>query len=114
MSSSHKRKFAESELDAVFHALGHRVRRALLDRLASSPAMITELAAPFALSLPAVSRHLRVLEEAGLIGRTVEGRIHQCSLQALPLKCARGWLDEYRTHWESTLDSLARYVEKKP
>jgi len=104
---------ADDRLDAVFSALGDRTRRALLARLAQAPARITELAKPFAISLPAVSRHVRVLEAAGLVTRAVDGRVHQCSLDALPLKSAEDWLCFYRRFWHSNLESLARYVERQ-
>jgi DNA-binding transcriptional ArsR family regulator len=110
-SASHKRDFHEARLDAVFHALGDRTRRAVLARLAQTPAMITELAAPFEMSLPAVSRHIRVLEDAGLVTRSVDGRVHRCSLNAAPLGSVAGWLSHYRRFWEGNLASLARYVE---
>jgi DNA-binding transcriptional ArsR family regulator len=111
-SATRRRARVEDGLDAVFHALGHRARRELLTRLAQAPASITELARPFSMSLPAVSRHVRVLEQAGLVARTVDGRIHQCSLDALPLHAADVWLSGYRRFWEERLESLARYVEK--
>ena len=79
--------------------------------LSSGPAKITELAAPFDLSLPAVSKHIRVLEKAELVERTVDGRVHRCSLAAAPLQEVERWLEDYRTFWEQSLDSLARYVE---
>jgi DNA-binding transcriptional ArsR family regulator len=101
----------ERQLDLIFRALGDRTRRALLARLADRPAMVTELAQPFAMSLPAVSRHIRVLEKAGLVARTVDGRVHHCSLSATPLKDVEKWLRQYGRFWEGTLDSLARYVE---
>ena len=110
-SAARKRASADDRLDAVFHALGDRTRRALLARLASRPARITELARPFDMSLPAVSRHIRVLESAGLIARSVDGRVHQCSLAAAPMKTAEAWLDRYRRFWEGSLDALARLVE---
>ncbi len=102
----------ERQLDLIFRALGDRTRRTLLARLAENPAMITELAEPFAMSLPAVSRHIRVLERAGLVAREVDGRVHHCSLSAAPLKNAEKWIAQYRCFWEGTLDSLARYVEE--
>jgi len=102
----------ERQLDLIFRALGDRTRRRLLARLAKKPAMITELAEPFAMSLPAVSRHIRVLERAGLVSREVDGRVHQCSLSAAPLKSAEKWLRQYQRFWEGTLESLARYVEE--
>jgi DNA-binding transcriptional ArsR family regulator len=112
MRSSANHKAAERDrLDRVFHALADGTRRALLARLARGPAMVTELAQPFAMSLPSVSKHLKVLERASLISRAVDGRIHHCSLAPGPLKDARQWLDRYRVFWEGTLDSLARYAE---
>jgi len=111
MSSSSRRVSTDDLLDAVFHALGDRTRRALLARLAKRPAMITELADPFAMSLPAVSRHIRVLERAGLVTRSVDGRMHRCSLNPKPFKTIEGWLTHYRKFWEDNLAALAHYVE---
>jgi DNA-binding transcriptional ArsR family regulator len=110
-SAPRKRASAEDRLDAVFHALGDRTRRALLARLAVQPACVTELAKPFRMSLPAVSRHIRVLESAGLIARSVDGRVHHCSLAAAPMQGAETWLNHYRRFWEGNLASLARLVE---
>ena len=73
--------------------------------------MITELAAPFDLSLPAVSRHIRVLEAARLVRRTVDGRVHRCALDARPLRDVDAWLRHYRRFWDENLAALARYVE---
>ncbi len=73
--------------------------------------MVTELAEPFALSLPAVSRHIRVLERARLLHRTVDGRVHHCSLNPDALRAADTWLAAYRRFWDSNLDAFARYVE---
>ena len=100
----------EDQLDRVFHALANRTRRALLGRMSEGPAKVTELAEPFAMSLPAVSKHLRVLERAGLIERDVQGRVHRCSLQTAALKDADEWLAFYRRFWDETLESLARHV----
>jgi DNA-binding transcriptional ArsR family regulator len=100
------------QLDQVFHALSDRTRRALIGRLAEKPCMITELARPFAMSLPAVSKHLKVLECAGLVVRTIDGRIHRCSLAPEPLREAEQWLVSYRSFWEDTLAALASYVER--
>ncbi len=112
MSRAKNRKCsAEHRLDLVFRALGDRTRRALLARLARRSAMVTELAEPFAMSLPAVSRHIRVLEGAGLVVRSVDGRVHRCSLGTRPLKSVEAWLRTYRHFWEESLDALARYVE---
>jgi|SRR5580658_1794617 DNA-binding transcriptional ArsR family regulator len=113
MNLASRRATSAERLDAVFHALSDRTRRALLARLARAPAMVTELAEPFAMSLPAVSRHIRVLEGAGLITRTVDGRVHQCALNAQPLKSIDGWLSYYREFWQQNLVALARYVEQR-
>lgn len=107
----HRRRTNDDRLDAVFHALSDRTRRALVARLAAKPGKITELAKPFAMSLPAVSRHIRVLEEAGLVARCVDGRVHECSLSAARLQSIDHWLALYRHFWEGNLDSLSRYVE---
>ena len=102
---------SEEQLDHVFHALSDRTRRAMLARLSQGPAKVTELAEPFHMSLPAVSKHLKVLERADLVQRRVDGRVHRCSLGARPLKDVDGWLDDYRAFWQGTLDSLAHFVE---
>ena len=99
------------QLDLVFRALGDQTRRKLLARLAESPAMVTELAEPFSLSLPAVSRHIRVLETAGLIHRTIDGRVHRCTFSPDALRGADAWMAQYRHFWTANLDSFARYVE---
>jgi DNA-binding transcriptional ArsR family regulator len=104
----------DDQLDRVFRALADRTRRAILRRLSTGSATITELAAPFGMSLPGVSKHLTVLEQAGLVARTVEGRVRRCSLQPGPLREADSWLVEYRSFWESALDSLASYVAPGP
>ena len=101
----------EDRLDRVFHALADRTRRALLLRLAEGEAMVTALAAPFDMSLPAVSKHLRVLERAGLVERTVEGRVHRCAFGPAPLGEVEQWLDQTRAFWEDRLAGLADYVE---
>ena len=109
------KNYSDDRLDLVFRALGDRTRRALLSHLAAKPAMVTELAEPFAMSLPAVSRHIQVLERAGLVVRKVDGRVHHCSLNLASLKTAEAWLGHYRHFWEGQLGALARYVaeEKK-
>jgi len=110
-SSAHKTTARARQLDLLFRALGDRTRRSLLGHLAEKPAMITELAEPFAMSLPAVSRHIRVLERARLVVRRVDGRVHRCSLDATPLETVDGWLSHYRRFWDQNLEALARYVE---
>ena len=105
------RSSRQDQLDRLFGALADRTRRAMLERLARGPAQVTELALPFAMSLPAVSRHLKVLEQAGLVTRSVDGRIHRCSLAPQPLQEIGRWVEEQRGFWEGSLTSLARYVE---
>ena len=106
-------KYMESELDATFGALADLTRRAILARLALGEASVGELAAPFEMSLPAVSKHLRVLEEAGFLIREKQGRIHRCRLDAKPMQAVCDWIEVYRRFWEDQLDSLAEYLEKQ-
>src|ERR1700690_4158459 len=109
-SSVKARNNSDDRLDLVFRALGDRTRRALLDCLAAKPAMVTELAEPFAMSLPAVSRHIRVLERARLVVRNIDGRVHHCSLDPTPLKTVHAWMGNFRHFWEGQLEALARHV----
>ncbi len=104
-------KYNNSELDKVFHALSDTTRRAILARLANGDALVTELAEPFDMSLPAVSKHLTVLERANLIQRHKDGRIRRCQLNAGPLETAAEWIKFYRQFWEAQLDSLAKYLQ---
>ena len=106
-SANNPLKISEKQLDSVFSALSDRTRRSLLARLARGPAMITELAQPLEMSLPAASKHLRVLERAGLVERAVYGRVHQCSLRTQALKQVEEWLRSRRSLWEKSLNSLA-------
>jgi DNA-binding transcriptional ArsR family regulator len=98
-------------LDSVFAALADPTRRRILQGLMGGHAHVGRVARPFRMSAPAISRHLRVLERAGLIRRTKRGRLHHIELSAEPLRRAKDWLEIYRRHWESSLDSLARYLE---
>jgi DNA-binding transcriptional ArsR family regulator len=100
------------QLDRVFQALSNRTRRALLAQLDDGPQTVTALASPFRMSLPAISRHIRVLEESGLLTRTIDGRVHSCALNAEPLRDADRWLARYRRFWGETLHSLAAYVKE--
>ena len=97
-------------LSATFAALADPTRRALLARLALGETSVTELAEPFAMSLPAVSKHLKVLERAGLIARGREAQWRPCRLQAGPLRNANAWLEEYRRFWEQSFDRLDDYL----
>ena len=98
-------------LDRTFSALANPTRRAILARLASGDASVTELAEPFAMSLPAISKHLKVLERAGLIVRGREAQWRPCRLEARPLKGASEWLEQYRVFWEQSLDRLEGYLK---
>jgi DNA-binding transcriptional ArsR family regulator len=101
---------ADDHLDLVFRALGDRTRRAILRRLSADTATVSELARPFGMSLPGVSKHITVLEQAGLVTRTVEGRVRRCTFQPDALRDANAWIAEYQQYWESTLESLADYL----
>jgi DNA-binding transcriptional ArsR family regulator len=100
----------EMQLDRTFAALSDPTRRAIVERLADGEASVTELAAPFAMSLPAVSKHLKVLEKAGLISRGRKAQWRPCRLEPEPLKEASEWLEEYRRLWEERLDRLDEYL----
>jgi DNA-binding transcriptional ArsR family regulator len=100
----------ERQLDKTFAALSDPTRRAIVERLADGEASVTELAAPFAMSLPAVSKHLKVLEKAGLISRGRKAQWRPCRLEPEPLKEASDWLEEYRRLWEERLDRLDEYL----
>ncbi|MEE9186566.1 MAG: metalloregulator ArsR/SmtB family transcription factor [Bacteroidota bacterium] len=101
-----------SSLDTTFSALADPTRRAILARLARGETSVTKLARPFDMSLPAVSKHLGVLEHAGLIRREKKGRIHRCRFIAGPMKDAALWIERYRRFWEGRLEALAEYLEK--
>ena len=105
-------KYSSRMLNRTFAALADPTRRRILAHLARGDRCVTDLARPHAMSLPAVSKHLRVLENAGLIRRKRYGRVHQLKLEAMPMKKAAQWVEEYRRFWESSLDRLARYLEK--
>jgi len=103
---------ASVDLGAVFAALAHPIRRAIVEQLAGGDATVGELAEPHKVSLPAISKHLRVLEDAGLLQVEPEGRVHRCQLDAAPLSAAFGWLTRYRVLWEDRFDRLARHLEE--
>ena len=105
-------KHYQSQLDYTFAALSDPTRRAILARLAQGEARVTELAEPFQVSLPAISKHLRVLERAGLLAQERDGRVRRCRLVAKPMRDAAGWIGRYQLFWERQLDSLAQYLEK--
>ncbi len=99
-------------LDLLFRALGDRNRRRMLERLAQGPATVGELGAPLDISKPAVTKHLKVLERAGLLERRVEGRIHRCRTDPRVIERAREWIDRYRAFWEHQLDGVAAILER--
>jgi DNA-binding transcriptional ArsR family regulator len=101
-------------LNAVFSALADPTRRAILDRLARGEAQVTELAEPHDMSLPAVSKHLKVLEEAGLVVREKDGRVHRMNLNSKPMKDAVAWLERYRAFWEGKFDALEKFLNNSP
>jgi DNA-binding transcriptional ArsR family regulator len=104
-------KYSAEALDHVFFALADPTRRAILERLAQDgDVMVTVLAEPFDISLPAVSKHLRVLERAGLLTQEKDGRIRRCQLVAGPLQAADDWISHYRRFWEAQFDALADYL----
>lgn len=102
---------AADQLSTVFSALADPTRRAILSSLTRGAASVQELAQPFAMSLPAVSRHLKVLEKAGLIARSREAQWRPCQLDAAPLKGVADWLDKYRAFWEASFDRLDDYLK---
>jgi len=105
-------KYSPKMLNRTFAALADPTRRRILAHLARGDRCVTDLARPHAMSLPAVSKHLRVLEKAGLLRRRRYGRVHQLKLEAKPMQQAIRWIEEYRKFWEGSLDRLAEYLEK--
>lgn len=108
---NHMVKQSARLLSATFSALSDPTRRRILEDLSGGDRCVTELAMPFSMSLPAVSKHLRVLEDAGLVRRRRRGRVHSLRLQAAPMKEASRWIGEYRRFWEGRLDRLGTYIE---
>jgi len=108
-------EYRDDGLDSTYAAIAHPVRRAVLERLRRGEARVTELAVPFAMSLAAVSKHIHVLEEAGLVERAVRGREHHLALNPSPLIPAATWLDSYQAFWEQRLALLeARLRGRRP
>ncbi len=100
-------------LDSTYGALAHRIRRAMLNELRDRSLRVTDLARPFPVSLAAASKHVAVLEDAGLVSRFVEGRDHMLSLNPKPLAEATEWIETYRAYWESRLDALEAHFRKE-
>lgn len=101
----------DKTLDAAFSALAHPVRRAILARLAEGDATVSALAEPFEMSLPAVSKHIRVLENAGLISQARDAQFRPCTLKAEPLQAVAAWTDQYRHIWEARFDVMSGLLE---
>lgn len=101
-------------LDEAFGAMAHPIRRGILARLATGEATVAELAKPYDVSAPAISKHMRILEDAGLLSRTKHGREHRCRLEPARMKEAQGWIEQQRQFWNDRLDSLERYLKENP
>ena len=106
--------YNQRQLDLSFGALAHPIRRGILARLSAGEASIAELARPFKVSAPAITRHMRILEDAGLLSRKKLGREHRCRLEQKRMKEAEAWLEHHRTFWNERLDALERYLEEHP
>jgi DNA-binding transcriptional ArsR family regulator len=104
--------FAPDRLSATFQALADPTRRAILARLSKGEASVTELAAPFSMSMPAISKHLKVLERASLITRGKEAQWRPCRIEAAPLEEASNWVEQYRAMWEARFDRLDAYLKE--
>ena len=104
--------YSPEHLDLTFAALADPTRRRILEELSVGDRCVTDLAKPHAMSLPAVSKHLKVLENAGLISRTKDGRTHSLKLEAEPMKQAQQWIEHYRRFWEESFDRLDDYLTK--
>ena len=100
------------QLNHTFAALADPTRRAILDRLVHGVATVGQLAEPFDVSRPAISKHLRVLERAGLVSRKRDGRVSRCGLDAGPMRDAADWVERYRRFWDNQLDQLVHYFEQ--
>ena len=104
---------AADALSRVFAALSDPIRRAIIVQLTRGPCSVTQLGAPFAVSAPAISKHLAVLERCGLIVRWKIGRVHYCRLLADPMAQAGAWIEQHKAFWERQLDALADYLDRE-
>ncbi len=109
---NHMVNYQSGELDTTFGALADATRRGILEKLADGDSSVTKLAEPFNISLPAISKHLRVLERAGLLSQEKDGRVRRCRLDAGPMKEASDWVSQYQRFWEQQLDFLASYLDQ--
>jgi DNA-binding transcriptional ArsR family regulator len=109
---NHMVKCSSRVLDRTFGALADPTRRHILEHLSGGDRCVTDLARPYRMSLPAVSKHLRILEKAGLVRRRRDGRVHRLKLEAKPMQQAQMWIEEYRKFWEASFDRLDEYLKQ--
>jgi DNA-binding transcriptional ArsR family regulator len=105
---------SQRQLDLAFGALAHPIRRGILARLSTGEATVSKLAKPFRVSAPAISKHMRILEEAGLMSRRIKGREHHCRLEEKQMRQAQAWIERQRKFWNERLDALERYLKENP
>ena len=108
-----QKRESEEQLDLIFHALADSTRRKILRMVAEKECTVSEMAEPFNVSLNAISKHIKVLEKAGLIDRTVDGRIHRCKMDARPLNQATDVIAYYRKFWEDRFDQIEKYLKQE-
>ena len=106
--------YSQRRLDLAFGALAHPIRLGILARLSAGEATVAELAKPFRVSAPAITRHMRVLEQAGLLSRKKRGREHHCRMEQERMKEAEAWIEHHRTFWNERLDALEQYLKEHP
>jgi DNA-binding transcriptional ArsR family regulator len=107
-------KYNQHQLDLAFGALAHPIRRGILARLSIGEATVAELGKPFNVSAPAITKHIHILEDAGLLSRKKEGRRHRCRLEEKRMRQAQAWLEQHRKLWNDRLDALERYLKENP
>ncbi len=107
-------KYSDRSLDLAFGALAHPIRRGILARLSTGEASIAELAKPFKVSAPAITKHMRILEDAGLLSRKKLGREHRCKLEQKRMKEAEEWIEAHRKFWNDRFDALEKYLKENP
>ena len=105
--------YRSNQLDLAFSALAHPIRRGILQRLAKGEASVAELGRPHDVSAPAISKHMRLLEEAGLVSHIKKGRERQCRLEEAKLRHAQAWIERYRQSWNERLDALEKYLKEE-
>ncbi len=106
-------KYNENQLNSLFGALSDPTRRRIIEKLSHDDLIVTEIASEFKMSLPAVSKHIKVLEKAGLVKRKKEGKLHKISYEKEAVKSAWSWIGQYRKFWEASLDSLEQFLDNK-